>query len=81
VANLRPALEQGCRKQTPSARKSFFGGNLLFVPDQSVELIEMQVCALLDTREKKTAAQCQIPIFSAGETRFFRKQSLRSGCV
>jgi len=32
-ANLRPALEQGCGKQTPSARKIFFRANLLFVSD------------------------------------------------
>ena len=32
AAILRPALEQGCGKQTPSARKSFFRVNLLHVP-------------------------------------------------
>jgi len=32
VANLRPALWQGCGKQTPSARKLFFLANLLYVP-------------------------------------------------
>jgi len=35
----------------------------------------------LGTCEKRTAAQCQIPIFSAGETRFFRKSPLRSGSL
>ena len=29
----RPALEQGCGKQTPSARKLFFRVNLLYVPN------------------------------------------------
>ena len=33
AANLLPALEQGCRKQTQSARKLFFRANLLYVPD------------------------------------------------
>jgi len=33
AANMRPALEQGCGKQTPSARKLFFRANLLYVPD------------------------------------------------
>jgi len=33
AANLRPALEQTCGKQTPSYRKSFFRANLLYVPD------------------------------------------------
>ena len=32
AANLRPALEQGCGKQTSSARKLFFRANLLYVP-------------------------------------------------
>jgi len=36
TANLRPALEQGCRKQTPSARKFFFRVNLLYVPDMEM---------------------------------------------
>jgi len=31
--NLQPALEQGCAKQTPSARKLFFRVNLLYVPN------------------------------------------------
>jgi len=33
AANLRPALEQGCRKQTPRARKLFFHANFLHVPN------------------------------------------------
>ena len=33
TANLRPALEQVCRKQTPSARKLFFRANLPHVPN------------------------------------------------
>jgi len=33
AANLRPALEQGCGEQTPSARKLFFRANLLYVPN------------------------------------------------
>jgi len=33
AANLRPALEQGCGKQTLSARKLFFRANLLYVPN------------------------------------------------
>ena len=37
AANLRPSLEQDCRKQTPSARKLSFRANLLYVPN-----IEMQ---------------------------------------
>jgi hypothetical protein len=32
AANLRPALEQSCGKQTPSDRKLFFRANLLHVP-------------------------------------------------
>jgi len=30
---MRPALEQGYGKQTPSAWKLFFRANLLYVPD------------------------------------------------
>jgi len=30
----------------------------------------------LGTCEKRTAAQCQIPIFSAGETRFFSEVAI-----
>ena len=37
TANMRPALEQGCGKQTPSAGKLFFRANLLYVP-----IIKMQ---------------------------------------
>jgi len=33
AANLRPALEQACGKQTPGAKKLFFQANLLYVPD------------------------------------------------
>ena len=33
AANLRPALEQGCGKQTPSARKLFLRMSLLYVSD------------------------------------------------
>jgi len=33
AANLRPALEQGYGKQTPSARKLFSRANLLYVPN------------------------------------------------
>jgi len=33
AANLWPALEQGCGKQTPGARKLFSQVNLLYVPD------------------------------------------------
>jgi len=32
AANLRPALEQSCGKQTPNDRKLFFRANLLYVP-------------------------------------------------
>jgi len=33
AANLRPALEQGCGKQTLGARKSFSRVNLLYSPN------------------------------------------------
>jgi len=33
AANLRPALEQGCGEQTPSARKLFVRANLLYIPN------------------------------------------------
>ena len=33
AANLRPALEQSCGKQTPRDRKLFFRANLLYVPN------------------------------------------------
>jgi len=33
AANLRPALKQGCGKQTPNARKLFLRANLLYVPN------------------------------------------------
>ena len=33
AANLRPALEQNCGKQTPSDRKLFSRANLLHVPN------------------------------------------------
>jgi len=33
AANLRPALVQGCGKQTPSARKLFSRASLLYVPN------------------------------------------------
>ena len=33
AANLRPALEQCCGKQTPSDKKLFFRANLLYVPN------------------------------------------------
>jgi len=33
AANRRPALEQGCGKQTPGARKLFFRANLRYVPN------------------------------------------------
>jgi len=32
-ANLRPALERGCGKQTPSDRKLFSRANLVYVPN------------------------------------------------
>jgi len=32
AANMRPSLEQGYGKQTPSARKFFFRANLIYVP-------------------------------------------------
>jgi len=31
--DLRAALDQGCGKQTPSARKLFFWANFLYVPN------------------------------------------------
>jgi len=36
AANMRPALEQGCGKQTPSARKLFFRANLVYIPNIKV---------------------------------------------
>ena len=43
AANLRPALEQGCGKQTPSARKLFFRANLLSArPYESCKIFKGQ---------------------------------------
>ena len=72
AANLRPALEQGFEKQTPSARKLFFQANLLYVPDVKIQKGHRpRSVHFLGMCEKRTAAQCQIPIFPAGETRYF----------
>jgi len=55
LANLQPALEEGCGKQTPSAQKLFFRVNLLYVPYvKNVEETEIQVCAQLRYLRKES---------------------------
>ena len=90
AANLRPVLEQGCRKQTHyqfSIKNStlkrqalgnfFFRANLLYVPSIKMQRsLRSRSVHFLGTCEKKTTAQCQIPMFSAGETHFFSEVAI-----
>ena len=72
AANLRPALEQGCGKQTMSAIKLSSRANMLFVLDITMQKsLRCRSVHFLGTCEKKTAAQCQIPIFSRAKNIFF----------
>ena len=75
AANLRPVLEE----QKPSARILFFQANLLYVPNVKMQrrLRSRSVQSrFLDICKKRSAAQCQIPIFSSGETRFFSEVAI-----
>jgi len=72
AANLRPALEQSCGKQTLRDRKLFSRANFLYVPN-----IKMQSRSRsrsvhnFGTCVWRTAAQWQIPIFPASKHFFF----------
>ena len=72
AANLRPALEQGCRKQTPSARKFFSRANLLYVRYiKNVEETEIWVCAFFGYLRKKNRCAMPNSDFFCGRNTFF----------
>ena len=77
AANLQPALEQGCGKQTPGAGKLFSRANLLHVYNVKMQRsLKSRSVHFLDTCEKRAAAQCKILVFPAGEKHFFWKVAI-----
>ena len=57
AANLRPALEQGCGKQTLSTRKRLFPERIAVCSEcQNVKETEIQVCALFGYLRRENAA-------------------------
>jgi len=56
--DLRPALEQGCRKQTPSASILFFRTNLVCVLNINMY---RKVVHDFGTCKENAAAQCRLP--------------------
>ena len=72
TANLRPALEQGCGKQRPRARKLFFRANLLYVPNIKMQRrLRCRSVHNFGTCVWRTAAQWQNPICPALKNFFF----------
>jgi len=70
VANLRPAPEQGCGKQTPSAGKLSFRANFLYAPNIKMQRgLRPRTVHNFGTRVWRTNAQWQLP-----ETNVFRRR-------
>jgi len=69
AANLRPA---GLRKANAERYEIIFQSEFAICSwNQNVEETEISVCAQLGTCEKRTAAQCQMPIFFCRRNTFF----------
>jgi len=85
INSMQPALEQLCGKQTLSARKWSFRANLLYVPNiktfEMYRRVRSRFVHYSGTCAKRTAAQCQIPIFPAAKHVFSRKSTLRIAAV
>jgi len=77
AANLRPALEQGCGRQTPSAGILSLHANLVYVlRNQNVEESPIEVCAQL--RDLQKECDCAVPASDefCGQTRFLIDESV-----
>jgi len=76
TCSQRSSKPEAAEIKTPSARKLFSRTNLLYVPKfKMYRRLRSRSVHVLGTCEQRTAAQCQIPIFSAGETRFFSEDA------
>jgi len=56
AANLRPALEQGCGKQTLSARKLFSRANYMFLMSTDLDLSLLYILTVSEMESGRAAA-------------------------